>query len=145
MITPPYSDVIRFHDLGGPEVLKIESCKTPLPSKHEVLIQVRAFALNRADILFIHGHHYTLPDLPSRIGSEAAGVVVAVGESVKYFKVGDKVCTIPHHNTKYGVQGCYALMDQSFVTMWPSILTAEQASASRSYLLKWYIAFLCYM
>lgn len=84
------SKVVRFHELGGPEVLKIEEWEAPAPQKGEVLLDVAAFALNRADILFFQGLHYTLPTLPSRLGSEASGTVVAVGEGVDRFAVSTK-------------------------------------------------------
>ncbi|MEX0273947.1 MAG: alcohol dehydrogenase catalytic domain-containing protein, partial [Flavobacteriaceae bacterium] len=67
---------IRFHRTGGPEVLQFDQVPQRVPIGEEVRIKVHAFALNQADILFFNGYHYTLPQFPSRIGSEAVGEVV---------------------------------------------------------------------
>ena len=66
------SKAVQFHEIGGPEVLKIEDWEAPALATGEVLLDVAAFALNRADILFFQGLHYSLPKLPSRLGSERA-------------------------------------------------------------------------
>ena len=55
------SKAVQFHELGGPEVLKIEDWQAPVLEKGEVLMDIAAFALNRADILFFQGLHYSLP------------------------------------------------------------------------------------
>lgn len=86
--------VLRSH--GGPEVLTIEDVPTPVPAPDEVLVAVRATALNRADILQRMGGY---PD-PRRgqaleiPGLEYCGVVSAVGERVTTWKPGDKVMAI---------------------------------------------------
>ncbi len=123
------TNAVRFYEIGGPEVLRIENIDLPTLEDDEVVIDVEAFSINRADILFIHGHHYTLPQLPSRIGSEAAGRIRMVGKNVTRYKIGEKVCTVPHHNTKYGVQGEQAIMHQDYLAPWPDNVTAEQATS----------------
>lgn len=119
--------VVRFKRIGGPEVLSIEDIEKPEPGPGEVRLEVCAFALNRADCLFIRGQHYSQASLPSRIGSEAAGIVDAIGEGVSEFEPGDKVCTIPFHNDKYGVQGEFAVYPARYVAPWPERLSAVQA------------------
>ena len=75
--------IIEFNSLGGPEVLKFQDFKLDRELKSdEVLFKVKAFALNRSDWLLAAGYHYTIPNLPSRIGSEAAGIVEKVGNNV---------------------------------------------------------------
>lgn len=123
------SKVVTFHELGGPDVLKIEEWEAPAPQKGEVLLDVAAFALNRADILFFQGLHYSLPTLPSRLGSEACGTIVAVGEGVDRFAVGDRVSTIPFANARYGVHGEQAIMHQDFLASWPEELSAVEATS----------------
>ncbi|MEM8696406.1 MAG: zinc-dependent alcohol dehydrogenase family protein [Pseudomonadota bacterium] len=123
------SRAVQFHELGGPEVLKIEEWQAPALQKGEVLLDVAAFALNRADILFFQGLHYSLPTLPSRLGSEASGTVAAVGEGVDRFAVGDKVSTIPFANSRYGVHGEQAVMHQDFLAEWPEELSAIEATS----------------
>ena len=114
------SRVLSFSCFGGPEVLEFTD---------EVRFKVAAFALNRADLLMMAGHHYTLPDFPSRLGSEACGEVVEVGSEVTSFKVGDRVSSIPFHTTEHGVQGEYATVPQGFLTAWPDGLSAQEACA----------------
>lgn len=86
--------VLRSH--GGPEVLTIEDVPAPVPAPDEVLVAVRATALNRADILQRMGGY---PD-PRRgqsleiPGLEYCGEVRAVGERVTLWKPGDKVMAI---------------------------------------------------
>jgi NADPH:quinone reductase-like Zn-dependent oxidoreductase len=67
--------IVRFHTLGGPEVLKIEEVAIPVPGKGEVLLRVKAIGLNRAEVMFREGHYLETPVLPSKLGYEAAGVV----------------------------------------------------------------------
>lgn len=127
--------VVRLHRIGGPEVLQIDDVAVEQPGPGEVRYKVAAFALNRADLLFMRGQHYTLPALPSRIGSEAAGIVDAVGEGVTRFRPGDRVSSIPFHTTRHGVQGEYAIVPDDYLAAWPdSVPAAEACSAWMQYL-----------
>ena len=87
--------IVRFHELGGPEVLKIEQETSKQPGKGEVRLQVQAVGLNRAESMFIHGQYLEAPKLPAGIGYEAAGVVEAVGPDVDKKWAGKRVATIP--------------------------------------------------
>ena len=90
---------LRFHRLGMPaEVLQLEDVLSTEPGEGEVRIQVHAFALNRADWLYANGWHYSQPELPARIGSECAGIVVATGHGVDPGLLGKSVCTVPFDN-----------------------------------------------
>ena len=90
------SKILVFNSLGGPEVLEFQNFNLDRELEpDEVLYNVNAFALNRSDWLLSAGYHYTIPDLPSRIGSEASGIVEKIGSNVKNFKVGDQVTSIP--------------------------------------------------
>lgn len=87
--------VIRFHEHGGPEVLRIEEAQVPQPAAEEVRIRVKALGLNRAEALLRAGHYIETPPLPSGLGLEAAGVVDAVGEGVHGLAPGEAVSIIP--------------------------------------------------
>lgn len=87
--------VVRFHQHGGPEVLRIEDVDLPAPGPGEVQIRVKALGLNRAEALLRAGTYIETPALPSGLGLEAAGVVEAVGEGVADFATGDAVSIIP--------------------------------------------------
>jgi NADPH:quinone reductase-like Zn-dependent oxidoreductase len=121
---------VMFHRLGNPpEVLALEDVPFRPLGHDEVRIKVSAFALNRADWLFCRGEHYSLPRLPSRIGSECAGTVVDVGQRVNRSLVGRRICTVPFHNADYGVQGEYATVPQAYLAPWPDGVPATQAAA----------------
>ncbi len=80
---------IRFHQTGGPEVLKWEEINVGQPGTGDVRVQNKAIGLNYIDTYHRTGL-YPMP-LPSGIGLEAAGVVEAVGANVTEFKPGDRV------------------------------------------------------
>lgn len=80
---------------GGPEVLKLEERPDPTPGAWEVLVEVAASALNRADLLQRRGLYPAPAGAPSDIpGLELAGAVKAVGEHVTRLSVGDRVMGI---------------------------------------------------
>lgn len=86
------TQVVRFHAPGGPEVLKFEDVDLPAPAAGDVRIRHTAIGLNFQDI-YARSGAYPFP-LPSGLGTEAAGVVEAVGEGVTDFQVGERVCYI---------------------------------------------------
>jgi NADPH2:quinone reductase len=87
---------------GGPEVLAVIDVDTPVPGPGEVLVEVRAAGVNPIDAKSYSGMFGTDPaTLPRRLGSEAAGVVTAVGTGVHEAAVGDEVIVYP-------VPGAYA-------------------------------------
>ncbi len=87
--------VVRFHEHGGPDVLRVEHLEVPIPGPGEVRIRVKALGLNRAEALLRSGHYIETPVFPSGLGLEAAGVVDAVGEGVEGLIAGDAVSVIP--------------------------------------------------
>src|SRR5215469_8173096 len=121
---------VRFHETGGPEVLKIEHLDVPAPGKGEVQISVKALGLNRAESMFRRGQYLEQPRLPARLGYEAAGTVAAVGPGVQGFKIGDAVSTIPSFSLNdYGLYGDLANAPVHAVTHHPASLSWEEAAA----------------
>jgi NADPH:quinone reductase len=92
--------VIRFHETGGPEVLKLERVEVGAPGPGQARIRHRYIAVNFIDIYFRTGR-YPL-DLPNGLGSDAVGVVEAVGDGVTCVKPGDRVGYL------LGPQGAYS-------------------------------------
>jgi NADPH:quinone reductase-like Zn-dependent oxidoreductase len=122
--------VVRFHETGGPEVLKIEELDVPPPGKGEVQIGVKALGLNRAESMFRRDQYVERPRLPARNGYEAAGTVAAVGEGVQGFKVGDAVSTIPAFSlNQYGVYGDRVNVPAYAVAHHAASLSWEQAAS----------------
>ncbi len=122
--------IVRFHEIGGPEVLKIEEVDVPPPGKGEVQIRIKALGLNRAESMFRSGQYLEDPRLPARLGYEAAGTVAAIGEGVEGFQVGDAVSTIPSFSlNSYGLYGELANAPAHAVTHHPASLSWVDASA----------------
>ncbi|MDY7231727.1 quinone oxidoreductase family protein [Hyalangium rubrum] len=85
---------IRYHETGGPEVLRFEEVPEPAPGPGEVLLQVHATGVNFADTERRRGLYDTKVPLPRILGSEAAGIVTAVGAGVDPALVGRRVVTL---------------------------------------------------
>ncbi|BCW48136.1 zinc-dependent alcohol dehydrogenase family protein [Arthrobacter sp. StoSoilB13] len=134
----PESAVV-FRELGGPEVLSVEDASPRPVADNDVRIDVAAFALNRADLMFIHGEHYTIPAFPSRIGSEAVGTVTEIGKNITAFNIGDRVTSIPFYTTTDGVQGTTAVLPGDYLTLAPPELSdAEACSVWMQYLTSYF-------
>lgn len=124
------SRVVRFHTLGGPDVLQVERRPIPEPGLDEVLIQVKAIGLNRADVMFRRGTYLEKPTFPSQLGFEAAGTVVSCGQNVSWLQPGDAVCILPGFDlTRYGVYGDHAVVPQNHIVRQPDGLTPVEAAA----------------
>ncbi len=124
------SRIVRFHETGGPEVLRIEDVVVPPPANGEVRIAVKAIGLNRAEVMFRTGMYLEQPQFPSRLGYEASGIVEAVGPGVKGLSTGDIVSVIPpKHLGKYGVYGEVAIVPADDVVKHPSSLSFAEAAA----------------
>ncbi|MBC8345070.1 MAG: zinc-binding dehydrogenase [Candidatus Marinimicrobia bacterium] len=83
----------RIHSHGGPEVLQVESIPEPESKAGEVIVQIKAAALNHLDIWVRRG----IPGvpLPMILGSDGAGVISAKGDGVTQVSIGDAVCIQP--------------------------------------------------
>src|SRR6187397_846022 len=90
---------IRFTRTGGAEVLELEAIALPEPKPGEALVRQRAIGVNFIDTYYRSGL-YPLP-LPSGLGSEAAGVVEAVGEGVSHIRLGDRIAYAGGPNGAY--------------------------------------------
>jgi NADPH:quinone reductase-like Zn-dependent oxidoreductase len=80
---------------GPPEVLRIEERAKPALGETDVLIQVKAAGVNRADLIQREGHYPAPPGVPEDIpGLEVAGVIESTGSKVQRWKSGDAVCAL---------------------------------------------------
>jgi len=120
---------IQFNRVGNHEVLEIANVPIPKPDENEVVVQMKAFGLNRADVLFYHGLYLDKPRFPNPIGVEGAGVIYDIGKKANEFKVGDRVSVLPAFNfSEYGVLGDYALVPKNAVLKIPDSLSFIDAS-----------------
>lgn len=110
---------------GGPEKLAYEAVAIPTAQADEVLVKVHAFGINRPDILQRQGL-YPMPKGVTPVpGLEVAGEIVAVGEKVTQFKVGDKVCGL----TNGGGYAEYCVVPESQTLNIPENVSFSQAAA----------------
>lgn len=122
--------VVRFHEYGAPEVLKIEDLDVGEPGPGEMLVGIDAIGLNRAEAAFRAGQYIEKARLPARLGYEAAGTVEALGAGVVGFEVGEAICVIPQFSmNRYGVYAERAIVPAAAVVKRPPGLTTEEAAA----------------
>jgi zinc-binding alcohol dehydrogenase/oxidoreductase len=88
---------ITLREIGGPHQLQYEDIEIPVPKSDEVLIRLKYVSLNRRDVWITHGL-YPGMKLPSILGADGAGEVVAVGDQVEGFKLGSSVVINPGLN-----------------------------------------------
>jgi NADPH:quinone reductase-like Zn-dependent oxidoreductase len=122
--------VVRFHELGGPEVLKIDEIEVPAPGPGEVRIRVKALGLNRAEAMLRSGTYIETAPLPSSLGLEAAGVIEKIGTGVADLKVGDAVSVVPPlSQVRWPAYGELANVPAAHVVRHPPSLGFEAAAA----------------
>jgi NADPH2:quinone reductase len=122
--------VVRFHETGGPQVLRVDQLELGAPRPGDVRIRVGAIGLNRVEAMFRSGVMGP-PALPSTLGYEAAGVVEAVGEGVTSRKVGDRVATLPGLSMEaYGTYADAIFYPADRLIPLPDEMSFEDAAAS---------------
>jgi NADPH2:quinone reductase len=105
--------------------LSLASDTVPLPGAEEVLIQVGAAGINRADLLQRKGHYPPPADASPIMGLEVAGTVLSCGEAVRGFRPGDRVCALTHG----GGYASHAVAPQGQTLHAPAILSDREAAA----------------
>lgn len=128
---------VRFHQTGGPEVLRLEEVEVGDPGAGEVRVRHVAVGLNFADTYFRTGL-YPGP-VPSGLGVEAAGVIEAVGPGVDAFAAGDRVA---YTGSPLGAYSTARVMPVGSLVKLPDTIAFETAAAmmmrglTSSYLLR---------
>jgi NADPH2:quinone reductase len=117
---------IRVTEFGGPENLKVQEVADPKPDSSQVLVRVKAAGINPVDTYIRAGTYPRKPNLPYTPGTDAAGIVEAVGANVKRFKVGDRVYT---NGSITGVCAELTLCDETRVHRLPSNISFAQGAA----------------
>lgn len=88
---------IVIEEFGTPESTSIGELPDPRPGDNDVLIEVRAAAVNFPDVLVVQGKYQILPQRPFAPGKDAAGVVRAVGKNISQLQPGDRVVSQLEH------------------------------------------------
>jgi NADPH:quinone reductase-like Zn-dependent oxidoreductase len=115
---------IRFHETGGPDVLRFENVEVGDPGPGEVRVRHEAVGLNFADTYFRTGL-YPAP-LPAGMGVEAAGVVEAVGAGVTHVAPGDRVT---YTGSPLGAYSTERVMPADSLIALPDAISCETAAA----------------
>jgi NADPH:quinone reductase-like Zn-dependent oxidoreductase len=125
------SKVVRFHSMGGPEVLQIDEVEVRAPEGGEVRIRVKAFGLNRAEAMYRSGQYTFTPQMPAILGYEAAGTVESIGDGVSEYAVGDEVNVVPAFSfAEYGMYGELVVAPVHALVKQPVGMTAIQGAAT---------------
>ena len=82
---------------GGPEMLELTDLPDPVPGPGQLLVQVKACAINYPDVLIIEDRYQFKPPRPFAPGGEIAGVVEALGEGVAGWSTGDRMIAMLGH------------------------------------------------
>ena len=122
--------IVRFHQKGGPEVLKIEEINVPPPGPGEIAVRIKAIGINRAESMFRSGPYVEEPQFPARLGYEGAGLVTEVGPGVEDFAPGDAVSVVPPMSiTRWGSYGEVATFPAEVAVKHPPSLSWTEAAA----------------
>lgn len=116
---------VRFHETGGPDVLRVEEVAVGDPGGGEVRVRHEAVGCNFADTYFRSGYYPA--QLPAGIGVEGAGVIEAVGEGVTGFAPGDRVA---YNGSPLGAYSEARIMPAAPLFKLPDAISFEDAAAS---------------
>ena len=116
---------IVAHAIGSPEDLKIEEMPDPSPGRGEVLVDMKATAVNFPDLLVIEGKYQIIPPHPFVPGKEGAGVVAAVGEGVEGLSPGDRVMV----QVEWGTYADKLVLPADHCFPVPDAMSFEEAAA----------------
>jgi NADPH2:quinone reductase len=116
---------IQVRAFGGPEVLELKEIPTPKPQAGQVLVQVHAIGVNPYDAYMRTGTYAIKPQLPYTPGSDAAGVVEAVGPGVTKVQPGDRVYTA---KTVTGAYAEYTITLEEQAQKLPQNISFEQGA-----------------
>lgn len=122
--------IVRFHEVGGPEILRIEEETPKQPGKGEVRLKVQAVGLNRAESMFIRGQYVEPPKFPAGLGYEAAGVVEAVGPDVDKVWLGKRTAIVPSFSMNdYAMLGEEVIAPVAALGEYPAMLSPVEGAA----------------
>ena len=125
MNLPQRMEQIEYAQAGGPEEMHLTQGERPTPATGEVLIRVTAVGVNRPDVLQRQGHYPAPGGASPLLGLEVAGEVVALGQGVSRWQLGDRVCALVNG----GGYAQYACAPERQCLPIPSNLDEQDAAA----------------
>src|SRR6266581_4469084 len=135
---PSEMTAIAVREPGGPDVLVAQTRPMPAPGPGEVLVKVAAAGVNRPDVMQRQGLYPPPPGASDIPGLEIAGQVVALGEGVTRWKVGDKVTAL----VASGGYAEYCPVHESNALAAPAALSLVEAAAiPETFFTVWHNAF----
>jgi len=114
---------VQFQQTGGVEVLRLQNEAMPSPAADEVLLEHKAIGLNYIEIYYRTGVYPV--NLPSRLGTEAAGIVRSVGSSVQTLRVGDRVA---YAQGPMGAYSRFRTISERFLVKIPDAVSFAEAA-----------------
>jgi NADPH2:quinone reductase len=120
---------VQINRFGGPEVLEAVEIPTPVPGAGQLLVRIHAIGINFADTLMRANRYAMTPPLPAILGSEAAGVVAALGPDVDGFAIGQRVAAPLFAADRMGAYAEFIAIDASLAVPLPDAVSFEQAAA----------------
>ena len=116
---------INYQRSEPPYDLFFDRGPRPSPGPGEVLVEVKAFGLNRADLLQRQGQYPPPPAASDILGLECSGMICELGQDVTRWKIGDEVCGL----VDGGAYASYCAMDQGMIWKKPDLLSWDEAAA----------------
>ncbi|MDK1702527.1 NAD(P)H-quinone oxidoreductase [Serratia rubidaea] len=148
---PEQMRVIEIAAAGGPEMLQPAMRPLPEPAPGEILVRVAAAGVNRPDVLQRRGHYAPPPGASDIPGLEIAGEVVAVGEGVQHYRIGDSVCALiagggyaeycrVHESNALPVPAGFSMTEaaaipETFFTVWVNVFQRGHLQAGETVLI----------
>ena len=120
---------IRVNEFGGPEVMRIEDVPRPVPGAGQVRVAVHAAGVNPVDAYIRTGTYAFKPSLPYTPGSDAAGIVDAVGDGVSSVRLGDRVFVAAFGAASTGTYAEQVVADAGLIHPLGDDLTFSQGAA----------------
>jgi NADPH:quinone reductase-like Zn-dependent oxidoreductase len=129
-IIPKEMRAAAMDHFGSPEVIHTETLPVPKLGKHDILVRVRTAGVGTWDPSLVDGSFQDIkPRFPRVLGSDGAGTIVAVGDGVTNFDVGERVYGWGFGNPKGGFFAEYAAISERDVASIPDTLSFEEAGA----------------
>ncbi len=147
---PDMMNAIGFITPGGPDCLVVQRHSVPKPGNGELLVRIAAAGVNRPDVLQRQGAYPPPPGASDILGLEFSGIVVALGDGVSRFQIGDEVCALVsggaytdyacvHESNALGVPTGLSLVEaagipETFFTVWTNVFMRAGLKSGETFL-----------